>query len=317
MSALDAESLREYSCCRNPREPHRTVALQGVAVRCCSAPSRRPVGRPGPGDGLRTGQLGWSDGRVLTDQRRSHEGFYRSRVRRLRATVGIITVAATRCSPRRSIMTEHAPDHVHTADERTRHWRGVDSKPLMRLTLAARETCLDKSWWRWDSQSRARRTAATGLEREATPGPRIPSLRQARDGASQCCGPFSSYWPSSRSRYSSLAASAAAGAASKGTSPTRPRPVDSEGRLDEWALELWGRTTCPQCSTCSVPIVSLGTGLDRHRTLASHPSIRAIFRLTPGRTPPSRSKLETARILGHLHGDVTPAPGTREEIHLP
>jgi len=73
-----------------------------------------------------------------------------------------------------------------------------------------RETCLDRSWCGWDSRGKASSHPRRGWDAKPPLDPGFLRLRQTRDGASQCCGPFSSYWSSSRWRYSSFAASAAA-----------------------------------------------------------------------------------------------------------
>ena len=101
------------------------------------------------------------------------------------------------------------------ANERMRHWGGMGTKPLRRFDARRRETGLDRTGFRWDSRGRApSHPRRVGMRSHPwTPG--FLRLGQARDGASQCCGLFSSYWSSSRSRYSSLAASAAVGAASE------------------------------------------------------------------------------------------------------
>ena len=94
------------------------------------------------------------------------------------------------------------------ADERMRRWRGVATLPLLRLTFAAERLGLDRSWCRWDSRGKASSHPRLGRDAKPPVDPGFLRLRQTRDGASLCCGPFSSYWSSSRWRYSSFAASA-------------------------------------------------------------------------------------------------------------
>jgi hypothetical protein len=61
--------------------------------------------------------------------------------------------------------------------------------------------------------------SATGLDAKPPLDPGFLRLRQARHGASQCCGPFSSFWSSSPWRFSSSAASAADDALNTPQSP--------------------------------------------------------------------------------------------------
>ncbi len=81
-------------------------------------------------------------------------------------------------------------------------------------------------------------------------------LRQARNGASPCCGPFWSYWSSSRSRYSSLAAHAAVGAASE-----RWRCGRGSGGRDALGLDVFLNNNIWLATAFALSLVTAAFGL--------------------------------------------------------
>ena len=170
------------------------------------------VKEPDPGSELGSPLSSHASSRCLTDCRpeESHtsDSGRAAAWRAFRRTPGPSLARHRSCEEVSSSRQSGADDPLDDADERMRRWRGMATKSLLRLTFAAEGLGLDMGWCRWDSRGMASSHPRRGWDAKPPMDPGFLRLRQARDGASQCCGPFSSYWSSSRWCYSSFAASA-------------------------------------------------------------------------------------------------------------